>query len=74
MNKYILLFIILSFVTGAWSADKSEDAKRHMFRGQAAMEDASDKQGYLNAIKEFKQAIEYAPDLAAAWFNLGQID
>ncbi len=48
-----------------------EAARRHMARGEAAVELAKDGGGYTAAIKEFKAATRAAPWFAAAHYNLG---
>ncbi len=68
-------FILGLFVlASSFAQEVSEEAERHMFRGQAAMEEAelaTDDSGYRDAVAEFKQAIRLAPNWADAWFNLG---
>ncbi len=49
----------------------SEEARRHMARGQAAMEMAKSQDGYDAAINEFMQAKRLAPDWANVHYNLG---
>jgi Tfp pilus assembly protein PilF len=67
---FLSLFVALN-LTSVCAAEISRDAKRHMFRGQAAMEEAKNASDYQDAVKEFKKAVEYAPHWADAWFNLG---
>ena len=67
---FLSLFVALN-LTSVCAAEISQDAKRHMFRGQAAMEEAKNASDYQDAVKEFKKAVEYAPHWADAWFNLG---
>lgn len=66
-----LLAIGILFTSMLNAAEITQEAKRHMARGQAAMEEAKDVADYQDAIIEFKKSIEYAPDWADAWFNLG---
>ena len=71
-NRLLLtIATVLAFSIPSSAQEISQDAKRHMFRGQAAMEEASDASGYRDAVQEFSKATEYAPDWADAWFNLG---
>ena len=75
-NHSLLVVLFLgSFVflnlTSVYAAEISRDARKHMIRGQAAMEDAKNASDYQDAVKEFKKAVEYAPHWADAWFNLG---
>ncbi|CAE7405071.1 unnamed protein product [Symbiodinium microadriaticum] len=48
-----------------------EAARRHMARGEAATEMATDPNGYQAAIREFKAATRLAPWLADPHYNLG---
>lgn len=50
-----------------------EDARRHLVRGAAAIEMARTVDDLALAADEFRQATEIAPDMAAAWFNLGSV-
>ena len=73
-NTMLFLIVMLAgfFFSGlSLAQDVSQEAKRHMFRGQAAMEEATDASGYRDAVSEFKQATQLAPNWADAWFNLG---
>lgn len=47
-----------------------EAVKRHMARGEAAMEMARSPADFQRAVDEFSAAVKLAPDLADAWFNL----
>ncbi len=48
-----------------------KEAKRHMARGRAAVKTAKDEQGFLQAAKEFREALRAAPWLSEGYFNLG---
>jgi len=48
-----------------------EDAERHMARGTTFARKASDNAGYRKAIAEFEGAINAAPWLPLAYYNLG---
>lgn len=48
----------------------SEEARRHMARGQAAVEMARSPEEYGDAIKEFEKAAKLAPDWPVPYFNL----
>lgn len=74
------LFVILSVVvimiagfTSVFGQTVSAEAKRHFDRGTAAVEMAKSPDDYEVAIKEFKQAIDLAPDWADAYYNLGKV-
>ena len=65
------VIFVFTFCSGLNAAEVSRDARRHMIRGQVEMEEARTESGYQNAIAEFKKAIQYAPEWADAWYNLG---
>ena len=48
-----------------------EDAERSMVRGAAHFQKATDINGYKKAISEFEAAVNAAPWLAIAYYNLG---
>jgi tetratricopeptide (TPR) repeat protein len=48
-----------------------EEARRHMIRGQAAVEMAKSPDDYDSAIAEFQKAIELAPEWPNPYYNLG---
>ncbi len=50
-----------------------EKVHRHMARGEAFVESAKDKDGYLKAVREFQNAVNSAPWLADAYYNLGVV-
>ena len=51
----------------------SEEARRHMIRGQAAVEAAKSSEDFKSAIAEFEQARILAPDWPEVYFNLGMV-
>lgn len=51
----------------------SEEAERHMARGAAFAQRATEKTGYAKAISEFEAATNEAPWLALAYYNLGVV-
>ena len=51
----------------------SEEAERRMLRGEAAVEIAKDKSGFVKAVREFQAALRIAPWLAAGYFNLSMV-
>lgn len=51
----------------------SEGARRHMARGQAAVEMAKSPEDYEQAIKEFQQAARLAPNWPDVYYNLGLV-
>jgi tetratricopeptide (TPR) repeat protein len=86
LNCFIVQFLMMCWVVFIFAsvlnaAEISADARKHMLRGEAAMEtakaalDAKNTRDFQSAVedavKEFKMATKYAPDWADAWFNLG---
>jgi formylglycine-generating enzyme required for sulfatase activity len=65
--------IIIAGFTSSFGQTVSDEAKRHFNRGVAAVEMAKSPADYEAAIKEFKQAIDLAPDWADAYYNLGKV-
>lgn len=51
----------------------SEEARRHMDRGQAAVEMAKSPADFEEAVKEFQKAIELAPNWSDLYYNLGTV-
>jgi hypothetical protein len=68
---WCLLFIALPEAIG--QSDRLEMARRYMVRGAAAVEMAKSKEDFGAAAKEFLKAVEIAPELADAWYNLGSV-
>jgi tetratricopeptide (TPR) repeat protein len=50
-----------------------EEARRHMVRGQTALEMAESSGEYEQAIKEFQEAARLAPTWPAPYYNLGLV-
>jgi hypothetical protein len=77
MKRLILVLavgaIIIVGFTSVFGQTVSDEARRHFDRGTAAVELAKSPDDYEAAIKEFKQAIDLAPDWADAYFNLGKV-
>jgi len=53
--------------------NNTEEARKHFVKGITAAETAKSPADFENAIKEFEIATGLAPNLAAAYFNLGAI-
>jgi len=51
--------------------DIPEEATKYLARGEAAVEMAKDKEGFLKAAEEFKNALNIAPWFPNAYYNLG---
>lgn len=57
----------------AFADNHLEEGRRHMIRGMAAIEMAKSEKELAGAAYEFEQATKIAPELAAAWYNLGSV-
>jgi tetratricopeptide (TPR) repeat protein len=49
----------------------TEDAKRHMARGQGAIKAAKAPEDWAEAVKEYEKVVYFAPWYADAYYNLG---
>jgi len=67
-----LALLLVSFSTGTFGQAVSDEAKRHLDRGIAAIELANSPDDYAPAIKEFKQAVSLAPNWPDAYYDLGK--
>lgn len=73
-TRMILLAYCLIAMPQMVSAQSiSDDARRHMARGQAAVEMAKSAEEYDPAIAEFQKAIELAPTWPNPYYNLGLV-
>ena len=70
---FLFCMVILLFVAGSrsWAEAVSREAQKYMNRGMAAAEMANSPSEYEEAIREFEQAVNLAPDWPAPYFNLG---
>lgn len=71
--KFILTVLAVGslLLSAANAGTVPEEARRHMARGQAAMEMAKSQDGYDAAVNEFREAKRLAPDWANAHYHLG---
>ena len=65
----IVCLLLLQSVSHAGAV--SEEARRHMARGQAAVEMAKSPADFQDAIREFQKAAELAPTWPDPYYNLG---
>jgi hypothetical protein len=75
-TTYYRVLLIAFIILGMWApafADSSEDARKHLVRGMAAIESAKNAEELSDAVDEFKKATELDPNMAAAWYNLGSV-
>jgi len=78
MNKFyyrliIAVLIIIGLVAPVFGQGSSEEARKYMVRGMAAIEMAKDNEGLEAAAAEFAKAINIDPNMTAAWYNLGAV-
>jgi tetratricopeptide (TPR) repeat protein len=72
-SKMLPLFVILcslALFPLVHAQNVPEEARRHMARGEAALEIAKSAEEYGSAIKEFQEAVSLAPDWPAPYYNL----
>ena len=73
MKKSLLLFILLAWVSVTFAETVSEEAKRYMARGSAAVEMSKTSKDYERAVREFEQAAKLAPNWPDVYFSLGSV-
>ncbi len=77
MEKMKLFYLVTVLAVGSLlfsivnAGEVSEEARKHMNRGQAAIEMAKTPADYEEAVLEFKKAVELAPSWPSAHYNLG---
>jgi hypothetical protein len=72
--RLIIVFALIISPTLSFSKDKSEDeARTYLLRGMSAVEMSKNNDDLASAVVEFKRATEIAPNMAAAWYNLGLV-
>lgn len=75
-TKLAIMFSAICFIIMAGIASAQaipEEARRHLARGEAAMEMAKSPDEYMPAIEEFQNAVRLAPHWPAAHYNLGLV-
>lgn len=72
MKKIFVVFILFLAVSPIF-AQNTEEAKKHFAKGLTMVETAKSTADFENAVKEFEIATGIAPNLAAAYFNIGVI-
>lgn len=53
--------------------DRTEEGRRYLIRGIAAIEMAKSDKELVGAAEQFAKATQIAPELSAAWYNLGSV-
>lgn len=67
------IVILITWVSVTLAGTVSEEARRYMARGIAAVEMAKSPGDYALAVKEFEQAAGLAPDWPLIYYNLGSV-
>lgn len=71
--RSISVSLAVALLTLPAFAATADDARKHMVRGMAAIEMAKSEEELSAAAEEFRRATEIAPEMAAAWYNLGSV-
>ncbi|MBA4390101.1 MAG: hypothetical protein C0399_04100 [Syntrophus sp. (in: bacteria)] len=75
-TRLVLIFSVICLTVMPWFASAQtipEEARRHMDRGQAAIEMAKTDADLEDAVREFQKAIELAPTWPDPYYNLGMV-
>jgi hypothetical protein len=64
------MLVVLSTIAAAHAQSIPEEARRHMARGEAAVEIAKSPEEYDSAIKEFQEASRLAPGWPAPYYSI----
>ncbi|MDI6764759.1 MAG: tetratricopeptide repeat protein [Thermodesulfobacteriota bacterium] len=67
------MVILIVWVSVTLAETVSEEARRFMARGMAAVEMAKTPKDYERAVREFEQAAKLAPNWPDVYFNLGSV-
>lgn len=67
----VVIFFIMANIAGSQAI--TEEARRHLARGEAAMEMAKTSDEYSPAIEEFRKAVRFAPRWPLVHFKLGLV-
>ncbi len=73
LRSLLLLLLLSGHALASWAQEPGADARRHLVRGLAAIEMAKSDADLSLAASEFQKATEIEPGMAAAWFNLAQV-
>jgi len=70
-NLLCLTGVLLFVVTTTYAQDcNNENAQRYSARAKMAIKDAKTDADFLNAVAEFKKALQYAPDCPDIYYNI----
>jgi hypothetical protein len=78
VNHLACRILLTALFVFGWTAsslaqDRAEEARKYIVRGMAAIEAAKSDDDLADAAAEFRKATEIAPQMAAAWYNLGSV-
>lgn len=71
--RTVITAIIIMAAVPVFGQNNSEEARKYMIRGMAAIEMAKNNEGLEAAAREFEKAINIDPNMAEAWYNLGSV-
>ena len=71
-NLLCLTGILLYTITTVYAqnCNLNEDARRYFVRANVAIKEAKNDTDYLNAVDEFKKALQFAPDCSDIYYNI----
>ncbi len=69
----LITFLLLGWTASVLAQDKADEARKYLLRGMAAVEAAKTDDDLADAAEEFRKATIAAPQMAAAWYNLGAV-
>jgi tetratricopeptide (TPR) repeat protein len=69
----LVALIIIGLTAPVFGQNSDDEARKYLVRGMAAIEMAKSVEELTVAAAEFKKATEIAPNMAAAWYNLGSV-
>jgi tetratricopeptide (TPR) repeat protein len=70
VKLFYMTLVVLSTIAVVHAQTIPEEARRHMARGEAALEMAKSPEEYDSAIKEFQEASRLAPNWPVPYYNL----
>ena len=70
---FAILFWVFGSATGSLAGDVPEEAMRHYNRALAAVETAKSSEDYEDAIKEYEEATQAAPEWADPYYGMGLV-
>ena len=63
--------LLITIATKGQDCNLTDNAQRYFARANAAIKEAKNEADYLNAVEEFKKALQYAPDCPDIYYNIG---